>query len=198
MHSIKVGVLALQGDVSEHVNAIKKAAQEIGRDVNVIEVRTKGELERINALIIPGGESTVLGKLCEREGIFEELKRIKYLFGTCAGTVMLAQKIYNKEASQRTLELMDIEVDRNAYGRQSESFEKDIKTKLGAIHAVFIRAPKITKINSNVRVLAQDNGEILACEQEKNGGYYLAACFHPELSTKKFHAYFLEKITAGL
>ena len=189
----KIGILALQGGVSEHINATKKAAKNLNIECEIIEVRTKEQLAGLNALIIPGGESTVLQKLCERAGIFEEIKKIKNIFGTCAGTIMLAKKIYNKEEGQRTLELMDIEVDRNAYGRQLDSFEKDVETKLGNMHAIFIRAPKITKISEKTEILVNDKNEIIACEQRDNGNYYLATTFHPELTTTQFHEYFLRQ-----
>lgn len=90
--------------------------------------------------------------------------------------------------------LMDIEIDRNAYGRQTESFEKDIKTSLGDVHAVFIRAPRIKKVGKDVKILAVNEKEIIACEQRIGKNYYLAACFHPELTSTMFHEYFIKKV----
>ncbi len=190
----RIGVLAYHGDVIEHIEATKKAAANLNLKAEVIPVRTKNDIKDLATVIIPGGESTVLHKLSEREGIFKEIKKIKNIFGTCAGAIMLAKKIYHKTEGQETLELMDIEVDRNAYGRQTESFEKDIDTKLGRIHAVFIRAPKIKSIGKNVTILAKDKDEGIACEQRTDGHFYLAACFHPELTTTKFHEYFLRNL----
>ncbi|MBI5456460.1 pyridoxal 5'-phosphate synthase glutaminase subunit PdxT [Candidatus Kaiserbacteria bacterium] len=194
MQALRVGVLAFHGDVAEHVRATEEAGKHLKRALHVILVRTKDDLRGLDALIIPGGESTTLQKLCEREGMFGPMKRIKNIFGTCAGAILLAKTVRNKEKDQRTLGLMDIEVERNAYGRQTESFEKRIQTTLGKIDATFIRAPKIVKVGTDVEILAKDGNEILACEEAKGNKYYLALCFHPELTTTKFHEYFLSRI----
>ena len=127
MKSRKIGVLAFHGDVIEHIEVTQRAAKNLHIDIEVVSVRTKESLQNLDALIIPGGESTTLHKLCEREGMWEKMKKIKNIFGTCAGAIMLAKVIHHKTLGQKTLELMDIEIDRNAYGRQAESFEKDIK-----------------------------------------------------------------------
>lgn len=189
-----IGVLAFHGDVIEHIETTKHAAKNLRMDMTVIPVRTKDSLSSLNALIIPGGESTTLHKLCEREGMWEKMKKIKNIFGTCAGAIMLAKIVHHKTPDQKTLELMDIEIDRNAYGRQTESFEKDIKTSLGNIHAVFIRAPRITRAGKEVKILAVNGRETIACEQMTYNNYYLAACFHPELTSTMFHEYFIKKI----
>ncbi len=196
MKSLKIGVLAFHGDVDEHIEATKKAAENLKLNINVLPIRTKKALHELNALIIPGGESTTLQKLCEREGIFEEMKKIKNIFGTCAGAILLSKIVHHKIKGQKTLALMDIEIDRNAYGRQIESFEKNIKTYLGPIHAIFIRAPKIKNIGRQVTILAKNNEDILACEQRVKSNYYLATCFHPELTSTIFHEYFLKQITS--
>ncbi|MBI2022500.1 pyridoxal 5'-phosphate synthase glutaminase subunit PdxT [Candidatus Daviesbacteria bacterium] len=191
---IKIGVLAFHGDVIEHIEAVKKASKNLHiNNVDVIPVRTKEDLE-VDGLIIPGGESTTLFKLCQREGMFGKMKKIKKIFGTCAGAIMLAKNVLGAIDDQKTLELMDITVDRNAYGRQAESFEKRIETTLGKMEAVFIRAPKIKSIKENVQILAKDEENIIACEQKEADKYYLATCFHPELTTTIFHEYFLKKI----
>ena len=190
----RIGVLAFHGDVIEHVQAARAAAKNLSLAIGVIEVRTKEAVDNLDGLILPGGESTTLFKLCQQAGMWPKMKQISNLFGTCAGAIMLARNILHKEASQQTLELMDIIVDRNAYGRQTESFEKKIKTKLGPIDAVFIRAPRIKSIGKQVKVLAKNEGEIIACEQRADGKFYLAACFHPELTTTKFHEYWLKEI----
>lgn len=190
-----VGVLAFHGDVSEHIQTLFNSSKNLKIKLNVIPVRTKKDLVNLDGLIIPGGESTTLYKLCEREGMFEDIKKIKAIFGTCAGAIMLAKNIHHKSADQKTLELMDIEIDRNAYGRQTESFETELETELGKIQAIFIRAPRITSIGKDVKVLAKQNGEVIACEQKDKTHFYLAACFHPELTTTLFHEYFLKNLT---
>lgn len=189
----KIGVLAYHGDVIEHISAAHEAIKNLRLTVQIQEVRTQKDLN-IDGLIIPGGESTVLHKLSEREGIFELMKQIPFIFGTCAGAIMLANKIYHKTSGQKTLRLLDIAVDRNAYGRQTDSFEKKIHTILGEIQAVFIRAPRIKTIGKNVKVLARDGDDIIACEEKCDKNFYLAACFHPELTTTVFHEYFFRKI----
>lgn len=191
---IAIGVLALHGDVSEHIEALKNAAKKLRKDIEVVQVRTRQELAGLNGLIIPGGESTTLHKLCEREGMFGEIKKIRNIFGTCAGAILLSKNARNKTRDQETLGLMDIEVARNAYGRQNDSFEADIKTTLGDMHAFFIRAPKITRVGKNVKVLAEYGGEIIACEEALKGKYYLALAFHPELTITFFHEYFLKLV----
>lgn len=194
MKPFKIGVLAFQGDVVEHIQALEKAAKILNKKIEVIPVRTKDSLGDLEGLIIPGGESTTLYKLCEREGMIPPMKKIKNIFGTCAGAIMLAGNVTNLAEGQKTLELLDIDIDRNAYGSQTDSFVRKIKTRFGEISAVFIRAPRINKIASKVKVLAENNGEILACEQKDETGYYLAACFHPELTTTVFHEHFLKQL----
>ncbi|MBP6945667.1 MAG: pyridoxal 5'-phosphate synthase glutaminase subunit PdxT [Candidatus Pacebacteria bacterium] len=191
MRSLTVGVLALQGDVSEHIEATKSAGTLLKIPITVISVRTADDLETLDALIIPGGESTTLQKLCEREGMFQKMKKVKNIFGTCAGAILLAKEVLHASEGQRTLGIMDIDVDRNAYGRQNESFEKVIDTEFGKMNAVFIRAPKIGRIGKKLKVLARNGNEIFACEERVGGRYYLATCFHPEYTSGVFHKYFL-------
>ncbi|MBI5223276.1 pyridoxal 5'-phosphate synthase glutaminase subunit PdxT [Candidatus Micrarchaeota archaeon] len=190
---MKIGVLAFQGDVIEHLEATKKAAANLSINIELAEVRTKKDLKGCKGLIIPGGESTVMHKLCEREGMFQEMKKIAAIFGTCAGAIMLAKKIEHADKDQKILELMDIQIDRNAYGRQADSFEEEIETTLGRMNAIFIRAPRIKQVGSNVRILADRKGEIIACEEETQSQYLLACCFHPEMTSSKFHEHFLKK-----
>lgn len=192
--SKKVGILALQGDVSEHIEATRNAAKKLQLNPEIISVRSYEDIRSIDALIIPGGESTALFKLCSREKIWKEIKNIKYIFGTCAGAILLAKNVFHKTEDQFTLEVMDLNIDRNAYGRQTESFEKEVHTSLGNLKAIFIRAPRILKIGKKVKIIAENEGEIIACEETVKDKYYLAACFHPELTTTIFHEYFLMKI----
>ena len=194
MKSLNIGVLAFHGDVDEHINALRNAAKNLRLNVDVILVRTKEALHQLDALILPGGESTTLQKLCEREEMFEEMKKIKNIFGTCAGAILLSKTIYHKMAGQKTLQLMNITIDRNAYGKQKDSFEQEIKTDLGKINAVFIRAPKIKSIGKQVKVLAKHKTEVLCCEQKVGSHYYLATAFHPELTSTIFHEYFLKQV----
>ncbi len=190
----RIGVLAYHGDVPEHLNALENAARRIKKKVTILSVRSREDIKALDGLVIPGGESTTLTKLAKRDGLWEEMKKIPNVFGTCAGAIMLSKRLKNEAKGQETLELMNIETERNAYGSQNDSFEADIETELGAMHAVFIRAPKIRKTGPNVRVLATYDGSVLACEELKGKKYYLALAFHPELTTSAFHEYFLKKV----
>lgn len=190
----RIGVLALQGDVREHVLATQAALKKLRYNGEIATLLDQTTIQNLDALIIPGGESTVLERLTTRAGIFEEIKKIKNIFGTCAGTIFLAKEILHPAAGQKTLKLMDITADRNAYGSQTASFEIDLKTELGNVHTLFIRAPRITKAAPSVKILAKIEGEIVAAEEERNGNYYLATCFHPELTTTIFHEYFLKHV----
>ncbi|MDD5022697.1 MAG: pyridoxal 5'-phosphate synthase glutaminase subunit PdxT [Candidatus ainarchaeum sp.] len=184
---MKIGILALQGDVIEHLNAVKKASVKLKIKCEIVEVRIKKDFEGLDALIIPGGESTTLMKLIEREGIAVEIKNIKNIFGTCAGAILLSKSHFN---------LMDIEVKRNAYGSQIDSFEEKIDSKFGEIGGIFIRAPRIVGIGSNVDIIAKSldkHREIFGVEQKKDGRFYIALSFHPELNSTRFHEYFLEQ-----
>jgi 5'-phosphate synthase pdxT subunit len=194
MERLKIGVLALQGGVSEHVRATEAAAKKLGMRCTIAEIRTNGQLGGLDGLIIPGGESTTLLKLCRRAGMLGAMRRVPAMFGTCAGAILLAKKLRGAENGQRPLGLMDLEMGRNAYGRQSESFEETLTTEVGALNAIFIRAPRVLGAGSRVRVLAALDGEPVACEQASGRRYYLAACFHPELATTLFHERFLERL----
>ena len=187
---MNIGVLAFQGGVIEHIKATKDAAKKLGLKCDVVAVKYKNDFNELDRLIIPGGESTTLWKLIEREEIVDKIKSVKAIFGTCAGAIMIAKKVKGLVDEQKSLDLVDIETDRNAYGPQTESFETDIETALGKMHAVFIRAPKIN-VEKNVRVLGKLNNEIVAAEQRTKDKFYLITSFHPELTTTLFHEYFL-------
>jgi len=185
----EVGVLALQGDFLEHRQVLHRLG------VDAIEVRLAQQLDELDGLIIPGGESTTICRLLDVYGIRELLKqRIRSgltVWGTCAGMIVLAQRL--SEDEPKPLGLMDIEVNRNAYGRQVDSFEADLEiSALGhePFHAVFIRAPKVTRTGKEVKVLASlEEGGPVAVRQ----GNMLATAFHPELTTDtRFHSLFLE------
>jgi 5'-phosphate synthase pdxT subunit len=184
----RVGVLGLQGDFAEHLRALR------GIGAEAIDVRRPEQLDDVDALIIPGGESTTIGKLAERFHIIPKLReRIRAgmpVWGTCAGAIFLANEVPGHP--HPLLSAMDISVDRNAFGRQLDSFEADLDVpQIGDLpyHAVFIRAPKITRTGKDVETLAAlDDGTIVAARQ----GNLLATSFHPELTADdRFHRYFL-------
>jgi 5'-phosphate synthase pdxT subunit len=183
---LKVGVLALQGDFEAHRKAVERAG---GR---AAEVRTAKELEAVDGLIIPGGESTTLLRLIEAEKLEEPLRRFaaaKPVFGTCAGAILMARCVRRPE--QPSLGLLDIEVERNAYGRQIDSRIATVQTAEGPLEAVFIRAPIIRAAGPEVRTLASYQGDPVWVEQ----GRHMATTFHPELSSSTMiHRRFLDKL----
>lgn len=192
---MQIGVLALQGDFAEHISVLRHLG------VEAREVRLPQDLEGLDGLIIPGGESTTIGKLATDFGLMEPLRRFgekKPVWGTCAGAILLAKDI---QSEQPLLGLMDITVERNAFGRQVDSFEIPLDVPaLGAFdednpafNAVFIRAPLIESVDAeDVEVLAKlDEGAIVAARQ----GHLMATSFHPELSEDdRFHRLFLSQI----
>ncbi len=189
---MNVGVLALQGAFVEHEHTLR----ELG--TNPVEVRLPEQLQGLDALIIPGGESTTIGKLAAEYLLLEPLRvfaRQKPVWGTCAGLIMLARDIGR---AQPLIGVMDIKVNRNAFGRQVDSFETDLTVpELGPqpFHAVFIRAPLVTGVGEGVHVLSRlEEGGIVAVRQ----GHWLGTAFHPELTPdSRFHRYFLREV-AGL
>lgn len=191
---MKIGVLALQGAFIEHIRVLEKLGSES------CEVRLPGDLEGLTGLIMPGGESTTILKLLHGYKIFEPLKKLVLegfpVWGTCAGMICLAKKVSNSQNSVlQPLEVMDIEVKRNAFGRQVESFEIDLSIPvLGKkpYPAIFIRAPLINRVGEKVQVLASlADGTIVAARQNN----LLASSFHPELTEDlRFHKYFLDTI----
>ena len=182
-----VGVLALQGDYEAHAKAIKRACGK------AVEVNRAAQLDEIDGLIIPGGESTTMLKLLDYENLFEPLREFgqrKPIFGTCAGTILIARDVHHP--AQRSLDLMDIGVERNAYGRQVHShIAKLTADGLGEVEAMFIRAPIIRRTGPGVNVLATHRGDPVLVEQ----GRHMAATFHPELTfDSRVHARFLSKL----
>lgn len=183
---MRIGVLALQGGVIEHINHLKAL------DCEAVEIRKVEELDSLDGLILPGGESTTIGKLLVKTGILDKLRE-KILagfpvWGTCAGMILLAKNIENDEA--RHLQTMDITVKRNAYGSQIDSFltEEVIEDVCAEpIPLVFIRAPYIKGVESSVQILCKVNGNIVAAKQDN----MLATSFHPELTNNlELHRYF--------
>ncbi|MDP9296439.1 MAG: pyridoxal 5'-phosphate synthase glutaminase subunit PdxT [Actinomycetota bacterium] len=184
---MKAGVLALQGDFREHLRVF----EDLG--VGAVEVRTPSELSDVDCLAIPGGESTTMAKLAVSaelvEPIRERARAGMPILGTCAGMIVLAERV---DEGVGLFGLMDVAVRRNAYGRQTESFETDVDVRgTGMIRAVFIRAPWVEEIGPDVSVLAEYDGRPVVLEQ----GNMVAASFHPELVGEgRLHAYLLEKL----
>jgi len=195
---VNIGVIGIQGAVSEHITSMKKALKEENIDGNVISVKTKNQLKDIQGLIIPGGESTTISKLIYKLGLYQEIiNRAKNndlaLMGTCAGCVILADETIDDKKDIKLLKLMNISVHRNYFGSQKQSFEKEIKINGfdKAYNAVFIRAPVIEKVWGNCKILSKMNEKIIMARQEKT----LALSFHPELADDlRIHKYFLDMI----
>lgn len=189
---MKVGVLALQGDVREHIASL------LACGVEAVAVRRANEIESIDALVLPGGESTTIAQLAEVFGIFELIKnKIENglpVYGSCAGMILLADQILDAKAGQKSFGGLDITVRRNAFGRQVDSFESDIAFNDGSeelIRAVFIRAPWVEKVSSTVQVLASIDGHAVAIRSETA----LATSFHPEITgDHRIHRYFIEQV----
>jgi 5'-phosphate synthase pdxT subunit len=182
----RIGVLALQGDFAEHKAALERAGAQ------AVEVRLPHQLEDLHGLIIPGGESTTLRKLADMYGLMQPLRDFaqhRPTWGTCAGAIMLAREIVGQQAH---LGVMDIKVQRNAFGRQINSFVTTLHIDGDDYQAVFIRAPLIVSVGAGVEVLAHlDDGRIVAAQQ----GHLLATSFHPELTDDVgFHQRFLDMI----
>ena len=197
---MKIGVLALQGDFREHIAMLRSLG------VEAVEVRQRQDLEGLDGLIIPGGESTTIGKIATAYGLIEPIRDIvnagKPVWGTCAGMIVLAKDV---GVRQPLVGVMDVQVKRNAFGRQVDSFETDLNVPAldnvqngnqpKPFHAIFIRAPLMEAVGPGVEVLAKlEDGTIVAARQ----GNLLATSFHPELTgDTRFHKYFLEKLGRG-
>jgi 5'-phosphate synthase pdxT subunit len=184
----RVGVLALQGDFQAHERALTRAGAQ------AVEVRSAVDLAGVDGLVIPGGESTTMMKLLQEEKLLDPLRefgRERPIFGTCAGAILLATGVVNSQ--QASLGLMDMEVERNAYGRQLDSRIARLQSQgmEGDLEAVFIRAPIIRRVGQDAKVLASYGGDPVLVEQ----GRHLAATFHPELTDdSRVHLMFLRKI----
>ena len=184
--SMNIGVLGIQGDIDEQEEMVRK----IGH--NPVRVRRVEDLSKVDALIIPGGESTTMGKLMEKYGFIEALKNSDIpILGICAGMVLLSKEVVGKK--QPLLGLIDIVVKRNAYGSQRESFEDEIDFNGEKIKGIFIRAPVVDRILSDkVEVIAKEGSNIVGVRE----GKYMAVAFHPELSEDgyKVYNYFVEEV----
>ena len=192
---LRIGVLALQGDYEAHASAVREASVACGIAATATLVRKPEELADLDGLILPGGESTTFLKFLERDGFLADLQAFvttKPTFGTCAGTILLAKEV--QHPAQPSLAVLNAAVERNAYGRQNDSSIEQTETTLpggGAIEAVYIRAPRITRVGEDVTVLARREGFPVLVEQ----GHLLAATFHPELSNdRRVHTHFLTAV----
>ena len=187
---MRVGVLALQGDFREHIAALTA----IG--IEAIAVKTESEINSVDALILPGGESTTIAKLARIFGVFEVIQQKITagfpVYGSCAGLILLANKILDGAEGQETFGGLEITARRNAFGRQVDSFEGEIDfAGIGKLNGVFIRAPWVEEVGSKVEVLATSHGHPVAVRQ----GKVLATSFHPELTDDHaVHRYFVEEI----
>ncbi|MGC8933425.1 MAG: pyridoxal 5'-phosphate synthase glutaminase subunit PdxT [Candidatus Methanodesulfokora sp.] len=195
---MRVGVVGVQGGVAEHINMFKRAFIEVGIRGDVIILKEPKEMEKIDAIVIPGGESTTIGSLMMKTGLLNAVKKAVEggipIMGTCAGAVMMAKSIKAGKDTQPILGVMDIEVSRNYFGRQRESFEMDLMLEGmdRPFKGIFIRAPAITRTWDDARPIGMAKGVIVAAVQRK----MLATVFHPELSgDPRLHTYFIKMIS---
>lgn len=217
---MRVGVLSLQGDVMENIKFTEKAFELLGReDYEILEVKEEGDLKSLNGLIIPGGESTTMGRLYTVNGMLKSVRDAAIegmpMLGICAGMILLSSTVKDRvvgATGQSLLNLLDVQVERNAFGRQRESFEKSISLRMdaflpygmtdeslrydsGTFPGVFIRAPSITKVGHNVKILAEMDGQAVAVIQ--NG--IIGTTFHPELvDNHLFHILFIKSMLGRL
>ena len=192
---VRIGVLALQGNVSEHIEAFLLALNRMGQDTSseVFEIRHPADLSGCNALALPGGESTTISRLIDKNHMYEPIRSFSGgIFATCAGMVLMATHV--DDTRVHALGRIEMTVDRNAFGRQRESFEADLPIKGldgGPFHAIFIRAPVATSAGAGVSVLSRMDQGIVAVEY----GMHMALSFHPELSCDtRLHERFLKKL----
>lgn len=186
---VKIGVLALQGAVREHIKAVENCGAE------AVEIKHKEELKDVDGLILPGGESTTMRRLIDKYDFMDALKEFanegKPMFGTCAGLILLAKNLVGYD--QPHIGVMDVKVERNSFGRQRESFEADLNIKDVAecYPAVFIRAPHIVDVGENVEILCKHDDRIVVARE----GQFLGCSFHPELTEDyRFTSYFVDMV----
>jgi 5'-phosphate synthase pdxT subunit len=202
--SLNVGILSIQGDVQENLVSTKSAIDELGLDVKVFEVKTPDEISQLDGLIIPGGESTTIGQLSLVNGSLKILKeKIESgmpVLGICAGMIMLSKTADDRvigKTDQPLLDILDIKLERNSFGRQKESFEADISMNsigIPKFNGVFIRAPSVSDVGSGVEILSKFNERIVAVKK----GNVIGTAFHPELTEDtSLHKYFVNLIKAS-
>ncbi len=197
---MRIGVIGVQGDVSEHVDAVARAMKEFGFAGDAVTVRRLEDLARVDGLTIPGGESTTISKVLVKRGLFNEIVRRAHeesmpVMGTCAGCILLAKGggVQAQKTETRLLGLMDMAVDRNAFGRQKESFEADLEVEglPTPFHGVFIRAPAIVRTWGDCEPLSRYGDKIVLARQ----GNLIGSAFHPELGGDlRIHKWFLELV----
>ena len=201
MTESNVGILALQGDVTENFMATMAALHDAGMDATVSQVKTPDQISKLDGLIIPGGESTMMGQLSMVNGAMNALKEIinggTPVFGICAGMILLSKNSKDRvmgSTEQPLLDMLDVEIERNSFGRQKDSFQAEISLDpigISSFQGVFIRAPAILTSGSNVEVLSKFNEKVIAVKQ----GNILATSFHPELTQDiSLHKHFVEMI----
>ena len=201
MTESNVGILALQGDVTENFMATMAALHDAGMDATVSQVKTPDQISKLDGLIIPGGESTVMGQLSMVNGAMNALKELidggTPVFGICAGMILLSKNSKDRvmgSTEQPLLDMLDVEIERNSFGRQKDSFQAEISLDpigISSFQGVFIRAPAILTSGSNVEILSKFNEKIIAVKQ----GNILATSFHPELTQDiSLHKHFVEMI----
>jgi len=199
--SLNIGVLAIQGDVQENILSTKKALEELNLDGNVIDVKTAQEIDSLDGLIIPGGESTTIGQLSLVNSSLKEMKeKIEKgmpVLGICAGMILLSKTADDRivgKTNQPLLDLLDVKLERNSFGRQRESFEADVSMdsiNIPKFRGVFIRAPSVSDAGSDVQVLSKFNEKIIAVKK----GNIIGTSFHPELTRDvSLHKYFVNLI----
>lgn len=201
MNGLNIGVLAVQGDVTENITATKMAMEELGIEGIVSEIKYPEQISELDGMIIPGGESTVIGQLSLVNGSLKQIKeKIESgmpVLGICAGMILLSKRVKDRvmgDLDQPLLDMLDIKIERNTFGRQRDSFESEIsmeKIGIPKFQGVFIRAPSIVETGKNVDVIAKFNEKIIAVKQ----GKILGTSFHPELTSDlSLHKYFINLI----
>ena len=202
--SISLGILSIQGDVHENFLSLQTAMDDLSIDGNIIKVKTPEEISKIDGLVIPGGESTTIGQMSLVNGslkiLKEKIENGMPVLGICAGMILLSKTANDKivgKTNQPLLDVLDITLERNSFGRQKESFEADIS--MGSINipkftGVFIRAPAISEVSSDIEVLSKFNEKIIAIKK----GHVIGTSFHPELThDTSLHKYFLTLVQSN-
>jgi 5'-phosphate synthase pdxT subunit len=202
--SLNVGILSIQGDVQENFLSTKAAFDELGIDGNITRVKTPDEISQLDGLIIPGGESTTIGQLSLVNGALKVLKeKIENgmpVLGICAGMIMLSKTVDDRvvgKTDQALLDILDIKLQRNSFGRQQDSFESDISMDsigIPKFNGIFIRAPSVSDVGSDVEILSKFNEQIIAVKK----GNVIGTAFHPELTTDiSLHKYFVNLVNSS-
>ncbi|MCJ8306780.1 MAG: pyridoxal 5'-phosphate synthase glutaminase subunit PdxT [Nitrosopumilus sp.] len=202
--SLNVGILSIQGDVQENLLSTKAAFDELGINGNITQVKTTNEIFQLDGLIIPGGESTTIGQLSLVNGslkiLKEKIENGMPVLGICAGMIMLSMTVDDRvvgKTDQPLLNILDIKLQRNSFGRQQDSFESDISMDsigIPKFNGIFIRAPTVSDIGSDVEILSKFNGQIIAVKK----GNIIGTAFHPELTTDiSLHKYFVNLVNSS-